>query len=308
MSHDTLDQARPSTRVMSIFRALLGWLVLCFGIGIAVTLARLVSGWIDLGSGGLAATQALFVSALVVPAVVLIRRTLDRRSLAGLGLARHSLRAVAIGILVGLGTACLVWLPALWAGWIVIDDVDGAQLTLFILVNALLLVFYEALPEEVALRGYAWTAMSETWRPFVATLFVTALFPLSSVVISVVQTASATALGAEASGIALVPPGNDPVAYFLQLILFGLALCAARRIPIPGALAICIAFHVVQLSVTRVLLGGFEWLGSGFTAVFVEPDAIALVLVHIMLSGVVFLALRVGMGRRSAGISGTAFG
>ncbi|WP_461171204.1 CPBP family glutamic-type intramembrane protease [Arthrobacter sp. Z1-15] len=193
---------------------------------------------------------------------------------------------------VGLGTACVVWLPALWLGWLTIGRVDLAQLLMFIVVNAFVLFLYEALPEELALRGYVWTTLSESWRPFFATILVTALFPLSSVVISVMQTGSALTLGVDASGIALVPLGNDSIAYFLQLILFGLALCAARRIPIPGALAICIAFHVVQLSVNRVLLGGLGWLDSGVTAAFVEPDTIALVLVHIMLSGVAFLVIR----------------
>ena len=114
------------------------------------------------------------------------------------------------------------------------------------------------------------------------------------------QTVSALLLGVVTSGIALVPPGNDPIAYFLQLIFFGLALSAARRIPIPGALAICIAFHVVQLSANRILLGGFGWFESGVTTVFVEPDAVALVLVHIMISGIAFLAIRKMMERSNA--------
>ena len=259
-----------------------------------MTLARFVSGWFSFEPGEVAVVQALLVSAMVVPAVIVLRRKIDRKSLGGLGLARRSVRPAAIGVSVGLGTACIVWLPALWVGWLAIERVDLAQLLMFIVVNTFVLFLYEALPEELALRGYAWTAVSESWRPFVATIVVTALFPLSSTVISVMHTASALPLGVETSGIALVPPGNDPVAYFLQLILFGLALCAARRIPIPGALAICIAFHVVQLSVNRVLLGGLGWLDSGVTAVFVEPDTIALVLVHIMLTGVRSEERRVG--------------
>lgn len=278
----------------------MAWLVLCAGVGFSVTLGRLVSEWFSLGPGGVAAVQALLVSVLVVPVVLWLRRRIDHKSLQGLGLARRSLRPVTISVAVGLGTACLVWLPALWAGWLAIENVDLTQLMMFILVNTLLLTFYEALPEELALRGYAWTTIRESWTPFFAALVVTALFPLSSAVISFIQTGSGLLLGVETSGLALVPAGNDAIAYFLQLIFFGLALAAARRIPVPGALAICIAFHVVQLSVNRILLGGFGWFDSGVSAVFVEPDAIALVLVHIMISGIAFLAIRKTMERRSA--------
>ncbi|WP_354178228.1 CPBP family intramembrane glutamate endopeptidase [Arthrobacter sp. UYP6] len=278
----------------------MAWLILCAGIGLSVTLGRLFNEWFSLGQAGLAAIQALLVSALVVPAVLLLRRRIDHKSLNGLGLARRSTRPAAIGVAVALATACLVWLPALGAGWLAIENVDLPQLMMFFLVNALLLTFYEALPEEMALRGYAWTTIRESWTPFLSTLVVTALFPLSSAVISIMQTGSALLLGVETSGLALVPPGNDAIAYFLQLIFFGLALAAARRIPVPGALAICIAFHVVQLSINRILLGGFEWFDSGVSAVFVEPDAIALVLVHIMISGIAFLAIRKKMERRSA--------
>lgn len=272
----------------------------------SVTLTRLVNEWLGLGPGDISIMQALLASAMIVPAVLLMRRKIDRKSFRGLGLGRRSTRAATIGVVVGLGTACLVWAPAFCAGWIALERVDLAQLLKFITVNTLILLLYEALPEELALRGYAWAIVSENWSPFVATIAVTALFPLSSLVISVIQTGAALLLGAGSSGIALAPQGSDPVAYGLQLILFGLALCAARRIPIPGVLAMCVAFHVVQLSVNRVLLGGLGWLDSGVTTVFVEPDAIALVLVHVMLSGMTFLTVRKALERHSDNRSRTS--
>ncbi len=58
------------------------------------------------------------------------------------------------------------------------------------------------------------------------------------------------------------------------------------------------AFHWTQLSVTRVLLDPMGWVSSGWDVAFVEPDAIALVLVHIVLAGLVFVAVRWRMERR----------
>lgn len=131
-------------------------------------------------------------------------------------------------------------------------------------------------------------------------MITTVLFVLSAALISLFQTGSALLLGVDAQGFALAPPGNDPIAYFLQLFFFGLTLCAARRIDIPGALIIAMSFHVVQLSITRILLGGVSWIESGVTVTFVEPDAIILVLAHIIVSGLIFLALRMWLSKRTA--------
>ena len=90
------------------------------------------------------------------------------------------------------------------------------------------------------------------------------------------------------------------MAYFLQVGLFGLVLCAARRVPLAGALGVAIAFHLAQLTVTRLVLGGLGWLDSGVDVRFNAPDAIALVLVHICLGGLIFILTRKFLGRRAS--------
>ncbi|WP_194266023.1 CPBP family glutamic-type intramembrane protease [Arthrobacter yangruifuii] len=249
--------------------------------------------------------QALLMTAIVVPGIVALRRRLDHRGLDGLGVSRSVVRPLTLGVAVGAVTGLLVWLPAGLAGWIRVEQVDVAAFLGFLLLNGVVLALYEAFPEELALRGYVWTNLRDGWGTAVATLVTTALFPFIGVVVGPVRWAVTTVLGGDGGHIEVFPAGNDPVVYIVQLVLFGLALIAARRIPLSGALLVAVAFHWTQLTVTRTVLGGTGWLDSGWAIAWVEPDAIVLVLVHIVLAGIVFVAIRRRLERR-AGRTGAA--
>lgn len=281
-----------------LVRALLGWLVLCAGIGLGISISRFLGEAFAPSSAFVPLLQAVLVASIVVPTILVLRCRIDRRSLASLGLSPRIGGPVILGTAVGLLGGAATWLPALGMGWIVVERIDPATLVLFLVVNSIVLFLYEALPEELALRGYAWTNIRDGWSPGVATVIVTVLFCLSSLVISLAHTGSGLLLGVETSGPSLAPSGSDPIAYVIQLAVFGLALCAARRIPLPGVLGVVIAFHVTQLTVTRALLGGLGWIESGVTVRFTDPDVIALVLVHIALCGAMFILIRKVIARR----------
>ncbi|MCC3290864.1 CPBP family intramembrane metalloprotease [Arthrobacter sp. zg-Y1110] len=287
------EQARqPIERGRALRAALLGWVFLGVALGAAIGIAEalgLAFGWGRLDEVLL---QAVLMSAVVVPGIVLLRRRLDHRRLEGLGLSRSVARPLAMGVAVGALTGLIVWLPAGLVGWIRVEELNVAAFLGFLLLNGVVLALYEALPEELALRGYVWTNLRDGWGLAVATLVTTALFPFIGLVVGPVRWAITTVLGGDGGGIEVFPAGNDPIIYIVQLVLFGLALVAARRIPVPGALLVAVAFHWTQLTVTRTMLGGTGWLDSGWTITWVEPDAIALVLVHIVLAGVVFIAVR----------------
>ncbi|KDP89682.1 MULTISPECIES: CPBP family glutamic-type intramembrane protease [Clavibacter] len=289
---------RPQSWIRAVAVALLAWVVLGLGLGLAIGLADAVVQ--STGAGLLleVVLQAVLMSAIVVPAVVLLRRRLDRRSLASLGLSRRIGRPIALGVGVGAVTGAVVWVPAGLLGWIRVDGVDLAAFAGFLLLNGVVLALYEAIPEELALRGYMWTNLRDGTGLVVATLVTTALFPAIGVVIESGRWIVRTIAGSDTGDFTPIPAGNDAIVYVLQLGLFGLALIAARRIPMEGALLIAMAFHWTQLTVTRMLLGGMDWASSGWDVAFVEPDAIALVLVHIVLAGLVFVAVRKRMERR----------
>lgn len=289
---------RPRSWIRAVTVALLAWVVLGVGLGLAIGITDAVEQATGAGPLARIVLQAVLMSALVVPAVVLLRRRLDRRSLASLGLSRRTGPPIALGVGVGAATGAAVWIPAGLLGWIRVDGVDLAAFAGFLLLNGVILALYEAIPEELALRGYMWTNLRDGTGLVVATLVTTALFPATGVVIESGRWIVRTIAGSDPGAFTPIPDGNDAIVYVLQLGLFGLALIAARRIPMEGALLIAMAFHWTQLTVTRVLLGGMAWASSGWEIAIVEPDAIALVLVHIVLAGLVFVAVRRRMERR----------
>lgn len=279
-------------RGRSVTRGVLGWIVLGVGVGVAIGVAEAMGRWLSLGATGVMVLQAVLASALVVPAIVLLRTRADRRSLPGLGLDRPVALPVAVGLGVGLGTGAIVWVPAGLAGWVEVGDVDPGALVRFLLLNTLVLLLFEAFPEELALRGYTWTTIRDGWRVAAATLVTTALFPCTSLVINAASWASATVLGSAPDAPTVFPAGADPVAYVVQLVAFGLVLVAARRVPVRGALQVAVAFHLAQLTVNRLVLGGTGWLPTGVDVELAHPDVVALVLAHLALSGLVLVLLR----------------
>lgn len=293
-------------RGRAVARGVLGWLVLGVGVGVAIGLADAADRWLSLGSAGAMLLQAVLASALVVPAIVLLRTRADRRSLPGLGLDRPVTRPAVLGLGVALGIGALVWVPAWLAGWVEVGDVDLRALLWFVVLNTVVLLLFEAFPEELALRGYTWTTIRDGWRVGAATLVTTALFPLTSLVVNAASWASATLLGSEPAAPTVFPAGADPVAYVVQLVVFGLVLVAARRVPVRGALLVAVAFHLGQLTVNRIVLGGSGWLPTGVDVALVHPDVILLVLVHLAVSGLVFVLVRRRAERGGATSTGLA--
>ena len=99
-------------------------------------------------------------------------------------------------------------------------------------------------------------------------------------------------LGNETEPIALAPNGTPAFFYIGHLVCFSLVLIAARRLPMSGALAAPISFHLVYLTVNRVALGGLSRLGSDVKIELASPDVAVLALVPLALSGPAFVLLR----------------
>lgn len=284
--------------ISTLVRSLVGWTVLCLSVGLSITLTRLVGQATTHSPLTERAAQAVIVAALAIPLLLILRRRLGENSRRqGHYPSFAWIRPAAIAAAVGLVTAAATWAPAVWAGWVRLAGVSVPQLLIFLAVNTLIVLLYEALPEELALRGYAWESLRQRFRPIIVTAVVTALFCATYTGISAVQTGSALLFGVDADGISPSPDGTDPFSYMLHISLFGLALIAARSLSIPGALAAAVSFHLVHLTVNRLLFGGLGDFDTG-VEVSVTPHASALVLVHIVLSGLAFALLRKTIRRR----------
>ena len=77
-----------------------------------------------------------------------MRHTLSRRAVIA--------AAAATGVAVAVVTGAVVWTPVFLIGWARFDHLEPVALATFLAVNAVVLLLYEALPEEIALRGYGW--------------------------------------------------------------------------------------------------------------------------------------------------------
>ena len=263
------------SRVTSLVRALLGALTMMMGLSLSIELTTAVSRVTGLTPATGFILQAVLMSAVVVPAVLLLRRRVDRAPLADLGWSLPAMRACLAGAGLAGATSALTW--------------AGAGL---LVVNTVVLTSYEALPEELSLRGYAWTNLRNGWGSAVATVVTTIFFALNGAFVSFLRRIWAILLGNDTESIALAPYGTPTFFYLIHLTCFGLVLIAARRLPISGALAAPISFHLVYLTANRIIMGGVSWLDSGVEIEFDSPDTAVLVLAPLALSGPAFVLLR----------------
>ncbi|WP_308365895.1 MULTISPECIES: CPBP family intramembrane glutamic endopeptidase [unclassified Microbulbifer] len=109
--------------------------------------------------------SALLATLLAVPMVMTARRWLDGGTLAGLGLPlslNAAAKPFAIGALSFLAPLVLGLAVVLGFGWTTITPVAAlGEILAFVPLLVVLVFLYEALPEELAFRGYLYRALAE---------------------------------------------------------------------------------------------------------------------------------------------------
>lgn len=282
-----------------IGRAVAAGAIMAVALGVGTGLGGLASD--RAGMTGLAARlpPALLTSLIAVPLVLVLRRRWDHRSLRGLGLTGFgaSVRGFVLGVTVTLASATLVFAAGTAAGWVQWRPVHPTTLLVFVLGNGLVAVLLEALPEELTMRGYAWTALRERHRAAIAAAVTTLVFLVVPGISTVVGAAVAAATDGPPSPVGIVPAGNDPVSYPVLLTVFGLTLVAARTATSSRSLWTCVGTHLTFLTVDRVVLFGRQ-RAAGWSAELTTPDAVLLVPAYLLLTALVYVALDRLRGRR----------
>ncbi|GAA4007154.1 hypothetical protein GCM10022247_31390 [Allokutzneria multivorans] len=251
------------------FRALLGTAVFALALGVAGAS----------GVGGLGA--ALVCSAIAVPLIVLLRKRVDRQPLSDLDV-RWSARSFGLGVLVTASAATITIGTATALGLLRWGPVDLLALVGFLGTNALIAFALEALPEELAFRGYVFQNLRSRHRPGWAMFFTTALFMIAPGLSTVVSFGVSTLLGRSAQPPSIAPVGEEPVSYLPLLALFGYTLLVARIAT--GSLWTNIALHLTFLSVNRIVLGR----ASGAPVEILAPEALLAVPAYLVLTVVAF--------------------
>ncbi|PPK98347.1 CAAX prenyl protease-like protein [Kineococcus xinjiangensis] len=303
-------QTPRAQRATGLGRALLGGGVLALGSGCAAALTA-AAGGADAGFWRRLPPAAL-CTVLVVAALLALRRRRARagavRGGAGLGSGLgldggvRLLRAVALGGAVVLAAGAAVLVPAAaggllrWEGAALPADPPAAARLL--VAEAVLVLLLRVLPAEVALRGYALTALRESGagRGWAAVL-ATTVFVLAPSASSAVERA---VLGFPPVPVGAVPGGWEPLTQALLLALLGLVLAAARYATREESLGTCIGAHLALLLLLRVVAGA----GGGTGAVAASPSALPLVAATLVAAGLVFVLLHRRAVRGPARVAG----
>jgi membrane protease YdiL (CAAX protease family) len=296
---DTFTAGPPAggSRIGAALRALLGSCAMALALGTAGAVGQAISSHTGLAGTARQAVTAGICLAIAVSLIVLLRRGLDRRTMSGLGLprAKTSLRTFGLGVLVTGGSAAVLFGAGTWAGWLDWGPVDPPALVEFLIVNAVIALALEALPEELVFRGYVYRTLNQALRRWTAFITTVVLFTFAAAASSVVYAAVGALLGQDVPGPSFAPAGEDPVAYAILYPVFGTALLIARITT--GSLWTAIAMHLTYLTTARIVLGGSS-RSTGWSAELTSPDALLLVPGLLLLAASVFLVIARLRGRR----------
>lgn len=208
---------------------------------------------------GVRVATAAPVAILVTAAIVVLRRRWDGEPLAGIGLSgpRRDLPGLltGIGVVAGAGAAVLGVLSLVGrAQW---GTVQLGPLLAFLGTNAVVALLFEAIPEEVSIRGYALTALRSAFSGTAATVLTIATFLLVPLIAMATQ-ALLDVLTGTGPDLWLAPAGEEPLLYYSMLAAFGLLLIYARDATAAATVWTCIGAHLAWLTVNRIVLGGAD--------------------------------------------------
>lgn len=187
------------------------------------------------------AGEAVLFAVVAIPGVLLLRRFLDLRPIRTMGLspARTAPLQVLAGCALTLGAAAVVVAAFASVGLLTITQVTLTPgILTACLVDVVISLLYEAIPEELFFRGYAYRNLSGVLPRWGAALVQLALFIAWGVAGQWLGTG-------DLSGIAQ---------YVVYLAIFGSAVQLCRIAT--GAIWTGVGVHVAQLEISRYLIGG----------------------------------------------------
>ncbi|MBZ4321043.1 CPBP family glutamic-type intramembrane protease [Streptomyces huiliensis] len=266
------------------------------GVACGEPLARALgaSGW----AARLVAAGTVSAVALALVALVLRRQGRSWAAL-GFGAAGPSLRAFATGVGVTGGCAALVLGAGTAAGWLRWSRPDVPALLAYAVLNGVVGLLLEALPEETTLRGLTWTALRERFSAAATAFGTTLLFLGVPGAASAVAAVLRPLTGGTPEPVRFAPAGQGVGEYLFLLSVFGLMLVAARTALGRAPLWTAVGAHLTFLTVNRVTFEG-DVRGAGWFAVPATPDVVLLVPAYLALTTGVFLVIRRAAARKEA--------
>ncbi len=262
-----------------------GWITVTLGLFLAVLAGTIAESQFDLSGNTRKMIQAVVMSIIVVPVICRLYQQIGKKETA-YTLSRLPHFLTGFFLVISLAIASLLSFDAI--GLITLEQ-SHTPLTWVsaLLLNMLIAFFYEALPEELAVRGLIYDTLRLRLSVWQSVLVQALLFIAFSACISLL----------------LVMTGMSPTATIAalpsQLILhffFGIALALIRVWT--GSLWAAIGFHLGYLLVARFLLMPIEY---GVPPIVTYQDTIvqgvgaSLAIMTIILGAICFLLIFIGI-------------
>ena len=221
-----------------------GWATVTVGLFLAIVAGDIAEERLLIVGNGRLIVQAVVMSIIVVPIILylykLLHKQIGEAEMPSYAIKRVPHFFTGFFFAAGLAITGLVIASALnliqIEAWHVPNDWIGA-----LLLNMLIAFFYEALPEELALRGLVFDTLRSRFAAWLSVLMQTFVFLAFSVGISLLQ----VMFGMATMDITMIPT-------LMLHFIFGIALALIRIYT--GSLWAAIGFHLGYLAMARFFI------------------------------------------------------
>lgn len=265
-----------------ILLVLAGWSTLVVSLFLAGLAGDVAEQLLGLSRNSRLWVQALVMSGLVVPIILYLYPHVYRMTGVKPKKPVYSwkrLHHFITGVLLAIALASLGSIIASSQGWIVIEKWHTLdQWLAALLTNVIVAFLYEALPEELGLRGMLYDLLRHRFAAWLAVLFQIILFILVPVTATWLQVL-----------FGLAPGNNINIVYVTIILCFGICLQLLRLWT--GSLWASIGFHLAYLEIMRFVIWPHKYGGPIITFHESEPGLAWLISVSMIIIGSIIVSL-----------------
>lgn len=221
---------------------LAGWSTLAGSLFLGSLSGDVAAQLFGLSKNSRVLVQGLVMSGLVVPIILYLYQHFYRMTGVKPKTPVYSWKRLyhfITGVLLAIALASLGFIISSLLGWIVIEKWQTPdQWFAALLINIIIAFLYEALPEELALRGLLYDVLRHRFVAWLAVLFQTLLFLSVPIAVSQIQAL-----------VGLAPGNSINMPYIILILCFGICLQLLRLLT--GSLWASIGFHLAYLEIAR---------------------------------------------------------
>lgn len=228
-----------------ILLLLAGWVTITGGLFLSGLSGTIAEQQFGLSRNVRNLIQGLVMSGLVVPPILYLYQHVYRLTGVKPKKPVYSWKSAyhfITGVLLAIVLASLGFMIATSQGWIIIEQWHTPDHWFAaLLINSLIAFLYEALPEELALRGMMYDVLRHRFSTWLAVLFQTLLFVCVPIAVNQIE------------AIVGLAPGNViNLPYIILILCFGICLQLLRLWT--GSLWTTIGFHLAFLEINRFVI------------------------------------------------------